>query len=103
MIVARQPPLSMEFPRLEYCSGLPFPSPGDFCNPGIELMSPALAGGFFSSEPPGKPTFHLQFLYNIVCILYIVQYILVVYFKHKSLTLLASHPYIASPPSLSPW
>ena len=49
-------PLSMGFPRQEYCSGLPFPSPGDLRDPGIESVSPALAGGFFTSEPPGKPT-----------------------------------------------
>ena len=51
------PPLSMEFSRQEYRSGLPFPSPGDLSNPGIEPespVSPALAGGFFITEPPGK-------------------------------------------------
>ena len=36
------------FPRKEYWSGLPFPSPGDLLNPGIEPMCPALAGGFFT-------------------------------------------------------
>ena len=40
--VARQIPLSMEFSRQEYGSGLPFPSPGDLPNPGIEPRSPAL-------------------------------------------------------------
>ena len=45
----------MGFPRQEYWSGLPFPSPGDLPDPGIEPMSPALAGGFFTTEPPGKP------------------------------------------------
>ena len=39
--VARQAPLSMEFSRQEYWSGLPFPSPGDFPDPGIEPGSPA--------------------------------------------------------------
>ena len=39
---ARQAPLSMEFSRQEYWSGLPFPSAGDFPNPGIEPGSPAL-------------------------------------------------------------
>ena len=39
----------------EYWSGLPFPSPGDLPYPNIEPMSPALAGGFFTIEPPGKP------------------------------------------------
>ena len=47
--------MSMEFPRQKYWSGLPFSSPGDFPDPGIKPVSPALAGGFFTSEPPGKP------------------------------------------------
>ena len=54
--VALQAPLSMGFPRQEYWSGLPFPSSGDLPNPGIEPMSPALAGVFFTTEPPGKST-----------------------------------------------
>ena len=45
----------MGFPRQEDCSGLPFPSPGDLPNPGIEAAFPALAGGFFATELPGKP------------------------------------------------
>ena len=49
-------PLSMGFPRQEYWSGLPFPSPGNLPNSGIEPLSPALAGRFFTTEPPGKPT-----------------------------------------------
>ena len=55
--VARQAPLSMGFPRQEYWSGLPYPSPGDLPNPGIEPKSPAssaLAGRLFTAEPPGK-------------------------------------------------
>ena len=39
----------------EHCSELPFPSPGDLSSPGINPTSPALAGGFFTTEPPGKP------------------------------------------------
>jgi len=42
----------MGFPRQEYQSGLPFPPPRDLPYPGIELASPALAGGFFITEPP---------------------------------------------------
>ena len=53
--VAHQAPLSMGFSRQEYWSGLPFPSPGDLLDPGIEPMSPALAGRFFATEPPKKP------------------------------------------------
>ena len=53
--VARQAPLSMGFPRQEYWSGLPRPSPGEIPDPEIEHMSPVLASGFFTAEPPGKP------------------------------------------------
>ena len=52
-------PLCMGFPRVEYWSGLPFPSPGDLPNPGMEAASPALAGEFFTTEPPGKPLLFL--------------------------------------------
>ena len=45
----------MGFPRREYWSGLPFPFPGDLPYPGIKPVSPTLAGGFFTFEPPGKP------------------------------------------------
>ena len=47
-----QAPLSMEFSSQEYWSGLPFPFPGHLPNPGIEPTSPAMAGGFFTTEPP---------------------------------------------------
>ena len=50
--VACQPPLFMGFLRQEYWSGLPFPSPGYLPDPGMESMSPALVGVFFTTEPP---------------------------------------------------
>ena len=53
---AFQAPLSKGFHRQKYWSGLPFPCPGDLPEPGIEPKSPALAGGFFATEPPGKPS-----------------------------------------------
>ena len=53
--VARQAPLSMGFPRQEYRSGLPFPSPGHLPTPGMESESPTLAGVFFTTELPEKP------------------------------------------------
>ena len=56
--VACQASLSMEFSRQEYWSGLSFPPPGDLPHPGIKLsslVSSALAGEFFTFEPPGKP------------------------------------------------
>ena len=53
--VARKAPLFMVFPRQEYQSGLPFPSPGDLPDPGIESASPTMAGGLFTTELPEKP------------------------------------------------
>ena len=61
--VALRAPLVMGFPRQEHRSGLPFPSPGDLPDPGIESespVSPALAGGFFTTEPPRKPNLILS-------------------------------------------
>ena len=52
--VAHQAPLSMGFSRQEYWSGLPFLPPGDLPHPGIKPASPALADGFFTTEPPRK-------------------------------------------------
>ena len=62
---ARQAPLSTGFSRQEYWSGLPCPPPGDLPDPGIEptsLTSSALAGGFFTTEPSGKPIYPQLFL-----------------------------------------
>ena len=53
--VARQAPLSMEFSRQEYWSGVPFPTSGDRPNTGIEPMSPSLQADSLPFEPPGKP------------------------------------------------
>ena len=52
--VALQAPLSMGFSRQEYWSGLPFPSPEDLLNAGIEPTFPALKADSLPSEPPGK-------------------------------------------------
>ena len=60
--VAYQAPPSMGFSRLEYWRGLPFPPPGDIPDPGTEpmsLMSPALAGEFFTASTAGKPIEYL--------------------------------------------
>ena len=53
--IAHHAPLSMEFPRQEYCSGLPCPSPGDLPDSEMEPASLALAGELFTAEPRGKP------------------------------------------------
>ena len=55
--VAYQAPPSMGFFRQEYWSGLPFPSPGDLPNPGIEPGFPALEANALTSEPPRKPMY----------------------------------------------
>ena len=56
--MACQAPLSMGFSRKEYWSGLPFHSPGDLPDPGIEPGSPALQADSLLSEPPGKATIY---------------------------------------------
>ena len=63
--VAYQASLSMEFSSQEYWSGLPFPSPGDLPDTGIEpasLASPAFVGGFFTAEHQGSPWANSLFL-----------------------------------------
>ena len=58
--VAHQALPSMAFSGQEYWSGLPFSTPEDLPYPGTELVSPALAGRFFTSVQPGKPYVHLE-------------------------------------------
>ena len=70
--VAHQAPLSMGFSRQEYWSGWPCPPPGDCPKPGIQptapATSPALAGGFFITEPPRKPVVMIKGLPQILVI-----------------------------------
>ena len=63
--IARQVHLSKGLSRQEYQNGLPFPSPGNLPNLGIEPMSPALAGRLFTAEPQGWPAACILF-YKIV-------------------------------------
>ena len=58
--VAHQAPLSMGFSRQEYWSGLPYSSPGDLPDAGIEPKSPVLTGGFFSTESLAKPVCEIR-------------------------------------------
>ena len=63
--VAHQAPLSMEFSKQESWNALPFPTPENLPDPGIKptsLAPPALAGGFLTTVPPGKPLLISQFL-----------------------------------------
>ena len=62
--IAHQAPLSMDVFRQEYWSGLPFPPPRDLPDPGIQPASPALAGGFFTIEPLGKPCMLFTFAFE---------------------------------------
>ena len=75
--VAHQAPLSMGFSRQEYWSGLPFPSPGDLPDPGIEPRSPALQADSLTSEPPGKPRLPLESALNLV-----IQWLPLLYLMH---------------------
>ena len=70
--VAHQAPLSMGLSRQEYWSGLPFPSPGDLPEPGIEPGSSVLWTDALPSEPPGKPIHNvimgiIKFYYHLFC------------------------------------
>ena len=56
----------MGFPRQGYWSEEPFPSPGDLPNPGMELTSPSLADGFFTTQTPGNPRWWI--IYICICI-----------------------------------
>ena len=88
--VTHQASLSMGFPKQEYWSGLPFPPPGDLPDPGMKPIScialHCIAGGFFTTEPPGKPhseqekqakvlscSLHCSSLYWCTCRDYIFQ------------------------------
>ena len=59
--------LCMGFPRHEYWSGLPFPSPGDLPDPGIKLGSPALQLDSLLSEPQGKPIYPKKYQLDTFC------------------------------------
>ena len=66
--VAYQASLSMGSSRQGYWSGLPFPSPGDLPDPGIEPRSPALQADALPSEPPGKPLSKFSIAYIVIFI-----------------------------------
>ena len=61
--LAREAPLSLEFSRQEYWKGLPFPPPQDLPDTRIKPRSPSLAGGFFTTGPPGKPMYVYTHMY----------------------------------------
>ena len=87
--VAYKAPLSMEFSRQEYWSGLPFPSPGDLPDPGIEPRSPTLQADALPSEPPGKSSltvsgleFYLKFKHLATQTHFLLFYVPVHYLKY---------------------
>ena len=70
--MACQTPVPMGFPRQEYWNELPFPTPRNLPNPGIKPEPPALAGRFFTTQPPGK----LIYIYHIFwSFSYIINYL----------------------------
>jgi len=62
--VTHQASLSTGFPKQQYWSGLLVPPPRDLSNPGIKPTAPALAGGFFTAEPPGIPGLRIRKMAN---------------------------------------
>ena len=84
--VAHQAPLSMEFSRQEYWSGLPFPSPEDLPDPGIEPGSPILQADALTSQPPGKTSLRKKNIYILICI-----FIHISIYLYKQLNYLAIH------------
>ena len=96
-IAAYQAPPSMGFPRQEYWSGVPFPSPGDLLDPGIELASLAWQADSFITESHRKPhewgppalltCFHITAL----LLLYHSMHLIFCWFVYETLLLLLSH------------
>ena len=85
----------MGFSRQEYWSGLPFPSPEDLPNLGIELRSPALQAVSLPAEPQGKPTSHVRVVISdifghFLCYFVSLHTILVYFFSNLAFPLDAS-------------
>ena len=85
--IACQAPLSMGFPRQEFCSGLPFLSAEHLPDPGIKPMSTTLTGGFFSTEPTGNSCFSYGSYLKIVKFFIVELYL---GFSHQWLPLVLS-------------
>ena len=81
--IACQVPLPMGFPRQEYWNALPFPSTGALPDPGIDPASPALGGGFLTTEPPGKPMLGLTPKVKTLFHMFISHVFLSVFFVHQ--------------------
>ena len=88
--VAHQAPPSMGFSRQEYWSGLPFPSPGDLPNPGIEPRSPALQADYLTSEPPDIAWDMLKQKNKTLFIIYLISNLGTLYFYLLKLANLAA-------------
>ena len=73
--LACQVPLSLEFPRQEYWSGLPFPTPGDFPDRGIEPTSPALAGTLFYCWATREATGIIRFLHKSLVFVHLLSHV----------------------------
>ena len=94
--VSHKVPLSLGFPRQEYWNGLPFPSPGDFLDSGIDLMVPALAGIFFATKPLEKPKYWhhtTKKKTNMFLIFHNIKYSREVRYKKKLMTVECGLPW----------
>ena len=88
--VVYQAPPSMGFPRQEYWSGFPFPSPGDLPDPGIEPGSPALQADILLSEPPVKSrvsSYRKDFAISLLNMIFVIQYRYRIFFETKKIFL----------------
>ena len=79
--IARKAPLPTGFPRQEYWSGLPCPSPGNLLDTGIEpeSLSPALAGGFFTTSTTWEALLIITYVNPLLCLIYKLNFIISVY------------------------
>ena len=100
--VGHQAPVSMEFSRQKYWSGLSFPTPGELPDPGMEppsLMDPALAGGFLTTVPPAKP---LKIFRVFFCSVFAFSYVNIQFmYSHLELLLQGTQPQLL--PNWSEW
>ena len=96
LTVAHRASLSVGFPRWEYWSGLPFPSPEDLPDPGIKPASPALASRFFTTEPQGSPRRNAIFLNLFIFYWRIIALQIFVVFYQTSTWISHRYTYIPS-------
>ena len=90
---ALQAPLPMGFSRQEQWGEFPFPSLGDLPDPGTEPVSPALAGGFFTTEPPGNPVTRWEKINHVFFYPGVSKHLLYTQFQSKQIDNYHKDPY----------